>query len=93
MGQFQFLHRNLTTNFQVLQNWENVNLDTTFEKHRFSLRHRDVVRTKLRVSNGALNTITSETDSFIIDLTPPELYSLWDGLGSSDIEYQARNFC
>ncbi|PVD18248.1 hypothetical protein C0Q70_21774, partial [Pomacea canaliculata] len=80
---------NLTTNFQVLQDWENVNLDTTFEKHRFSLRHRDVVRTKLRVSNGALNTITSETDSFIIDLTPPELYSLWDGLGSSDIEYQS----
>ncbi|XP_025084423.1 uncharacterized protein LOC112558273 isoform X1 [Pomacea canaliculata] len=80
---------NLTTNFQVLQEWENVNLDTTFEKHRFSLRHRDVVRTKLRVSNGALNTITSETDSFIIDLTPPELYSLWDGLGSSDIEYQS----
>lgn len=54
----------------------------------FDLEHKDRVKTELKVTNGALNSVTQQTDGFVVDLSPPELEHLWDGLGSSDIMYQ-----
>lgn len=78
----------MTSDFQVIQTWKNVELASTYESHHFHLNHRDVVKTQVKVTNGALNTAVKETDSFIVDMTPPDLVSLWDGLGDADIEFQ-----
>ena len=80
--------RNLSSSFETIQPWENMGLASTYESHHFHLNHRDKVKTQVRVTNGALNTAVEETDSFIVDMTPPELVSLWDGLGDADIEFQ-----
>lgn len=57
----------------------------------FDLEHKDRVKTELKVTNGALNSVTQQTDGFVVDLSPPELEHLWDGLGSSDIMYQVQS--
>lgn len=72
-----------------MKTWEHVGLATTFQGHNFHLNHRDVVKTQVRATNGALNSVAIETDSFIVDTTPPALiYGLWDGQGSADVDYQ-----
>ena len=56
----------------------------------FFSQHRDVVRTTIRATNGALNTNSQTSDSFVVDLTPPDLLYIYDGLGNADIEFQVR---
>ncbi|KAK7494165.1 hypothetical protein BaRGS_00014638, partial [Batillaria attramentaria] len=80
---------NLTSDFQVIQTWKNEELAESFERHSFHLKHRDVVKTEVKATNGALNTVTKETNAFIVDMTPPDRISLWDGAGSADIEFQS----
>ena len=77
----------------MIEPWTSVDLASSFEGHHFHLHHRDVVKTEVKVTNGALNTATTETDSFIVDLTAPDLVSLWDGLGDEDIEFQVSGVC
>jgi hypothetical protein len=34
----------------------------------FHLKHKDHVKVKVKTTNAALNSITSETDGFVVDL-------------------------
>jgi hypothetical protein len=45
----------------------------------FHLKHKDHVKVKVKTTNAALNSITSETDGFVVDLTPAILLNLGDG--------------
>ena len=57
----------------------------------YHLHHKDRVKSVLKTTNGALNEIESETDSFIVDLTPPSLDYIGDGATPrGDIEYQVN---
>lgn len=73
----------------MLRDWSTFsNTSSSVTWLNFNLEHEDRVKMELKVTNGALNSVTEETDGFVVDLTPPELTYLWDGLGSSDIMYQ-----
>lgn len=81
--------RNLGTSYELLRDWSTFsNTSSSVTWLNFDLEHKDRVKTELKVTNGALNSVTQETDGFVVDLSPPELEHLWDGLGSSDIMYQ-----
>jgi hypothetical protein len=65
----------------------NTTLETGF--FHLHLKHQDVVRTDLRVTNGALNQIQETTTGFLVDLTPPELIFIGDGaVLEKDMDYQ-----
>ncbi|KAK3609657.1 hypothetical protein CHS0354_035942 [Potamilus streckersoni] len=67
-------------NYQVLKDWvEYDNTTTSIKWQNFHLKHRDRIKSLLRTTNNALNQITSVTNSFIIDLTPPVLEYVNDG--------------
>ena len=54
-----------------------------------NFEHSDMVKSNLRVTNGALNEIIKETDGIMIDLTAPVVEYLNDGEDSKqDIQYQ-----
>ena len=84
----------MSEDFRVIQNWKSVGSKTanSIEWHHFHLNHRDEVKAKLRVTNGALNTVEVETAGFVVDLTAPVVVYLNDG-GEADVdaEYQASN--
>lgn len=81
--------RNLGTSYELLSDWSTFsNTSSSVTWLNFDFEHKDRVKTELKVTNGALNSVTQQTDGFVVDLSPPELEHLWDGLGSSDIMYQ-----
>ncbi|KAL5014713.1 hypothetical protein ScPMuIL_008983 [Solemya velum] len=83
---------NLTEDFVVLKDWTSFNNQTEDVIWRnFYLQHRDKIKVVLETVNGALNSVKNETDGFVVDLTPPKLLHLGDGLTeNSDIEYQSQ---
>jgi hypothetical protein len=83
------IFRNLGTSYELMREWSTFsNTSSSVTWLNFDLEHQDRVKMELKVTNGAQNSLTHETDGFVVDLTPPELTYLWDGLGSSDIMYQ-----
>ncbi|KAL8609977.1 hypothetical protein ACOMHN_029470 [Nucella lapillus] len=80
---------NLSSDFQTIKPWTKVGLASSFESHDYHLKHRDVVRSVVRATNGALNTASKSTDTFLVDLTPPRLGYLWDGQSAADINFQS----
>ncbi|XP_064646203.1 uncharacterized protein LOC135499389 [Lineus longissimus] len=80
------------SNFQVEHSYESVFPDEAITWHHFHLHHRDIIKSKLRTTNGALNFIESETNSFVVDLTPPNLIYLNDGpTAEVDIDYSSND--
>ena len=63
------------------------NYTSTVEYHHLSLHHGDLVKSTLRVTNGAQESIQSVTNGVVVDLTPPVMTTMWDGNGGSDIQY------
>lgn len=87
------LSRNQTNDFSVIRDWVPYSNTTRSVKWlNFHLQHKDKVKVNLRTTNGALNTIVNTTNGFVVDLTPPTLISLGDGLEpGKDIEFQVKN--
>ena len=82
-------HRNQSSDFEVIQDWVTViNTSTSVTWLNFNLEHKDIVKTTLKTTNGALNEITNTTDGLTVDLTPPKLNYIRDGLSAADISYQ-----
>ena len=65
-----------------------INTSTSVTWLNFNLEHKDIVKTTLKTTNGALNEITNTTDGYTVDLTPPKLKYIRDGLLAADISYQ-----
>ncbi|CAC5384518.1 unnamed protein product [Mytilus coruscus] len=84
---------NQTNDYSVIRDWVPYSNTTRSVKWlNFHLQHKDKVKVNLRTTNGALNTIVNTTDGFVVDLTPPTLISLGDGLEpGKDIEFQSGN--
>ncbi|XP_038050728.1 uncharacterized protein LOC119723897 [Patiria miniata] len=83
---------NDTNDFEVIHEAEAVGSETaSIEWHHFHLRHKDQVYVNLRTINQALNHIDAPTDGFLVDLTPPMLRTLGDGLMvGEDADFQAN---
>jgi hypothetical protein len=82
----------MSSNFETIHSYESVFPDTNITWHHFHLHHRDIVKSKLRTTNGALNFVTNETNSYIVDLTAPNLDYLNDGpTPGVDIEYSSTD--
>ena len=55
----------------------------------FHNKHKDQIKSSLRVRNGAMNDLTVETDGVLIDLTAPILTYLYDGSNADlDLDFQ-----
>ena len=78
--------------YETLRDYVTLPGNTTKVKWQdFHLHHKDRLKSVLKTMNGALNEIQSETDSFIVDLTPPFLDYIGDGnTAKGDIQYQVR---
>ncbi|GFR58918.1 protein jagged-2 [Elysia marginata] len=63
------------------------NYTSTVEYHHLSLQHGDLVKSTLRVTNGAQTSVERVTNGIVVDLTPPVMTQMWDGSGGSDIQY------
>ena len=69
------------------------NESTSAKWLNFHLSHRDRIKIELKTTNGALNSIVNETDTYVVDLTPPALQYLGDGLTQEqDIDFQVKKF-
>jgi hypothetical protein len=78
--------------FNILHAFESVYPDESFTWHHFNLAHKLHVKTKLRATNGAYNTDNADTNGFIVDLTPPELDYIGDGVTPrTDIFFQSNS--
>ena len=56
--------------------------------HHFHLKHRDIIRSKVEVTNQALLSTSSSSNKFTVDLTEPIMMGLVDGLDlKKDMEY------
>ncbi|KAL3873866.1 hypothetical protein ACJMK2_036950, partial [Sinanodonta woodiana] len=77
--------------FEVIKDFTTFSNDTSSASwQNFHLFHRDRVKLQLRAVNRALNTKDTETNSFIVDLTPPVLVNLGDGtIAMEDKEFQS----
>ena len=65
------------------------NSDQFASWNNFHNHHEDIIRASLRVTNGALNDVTLNTNGVLIDLTAPVATYLMDGaVPGSDIEFQ-----
>ena len=72
---------NVTYDYEVIHEAESVGRETSsIEWHHFHLHHKDQVYVNLRAINQALNHIDTPTDGILVDLTPPMLRYLGDGL-------------
>lgn len=77
--------------WQTFVDWTQVsNSDQFASWNNFHNHHEDVIRASLRVTNGALNDVTLNTNGVLIDLTAPVVTYLMDGtVPGSDIEFQS----
>ncbi|XP_022102001.1 uncharacterized protein LOC110985344 [Acanthaster planci] len=84
---------NVTNDFEVIHKAESVGRDTSsIEWHHFHLKHKDQVYVNLRTINQALNHIDTPTNGFLVDLTPPNLRTLGDGLVyGEDADFQSHS--
>ena len=72
---------NATNEFEVIHEADSVGSETSsIEWHHFHLHHKDQVYVNLRTINQALNHIDTPTNGILVDLTPPVLRTLGDGL-------------
>ncbi|KAI8514390.1 hypothetical protein Bbelb_087140 [Branchiostoma belcheri] len=75
---------------EVIHESESVGLTTSFRWHHFHLHQGDQVFVNLNVTNRALGVTTLQSDGFVLDLTPPVLKYLRDGLDSDkDAQYSS----
>ncbi|CAG2251012.1 unnamed protein product [Mytilus edulis] len=83
--------QNMSNDFSVIREWVTFSNDSTSAKWlNFHLAHRDRIKIELKTTNGALNSIVNETDTYVVDLTPPALSYLGDGLTQGgDIDFQS----
>ncbi|XP_071798137.1 uncharacterized protein [Asterias amurensis] len=84
---------NSTNDFEVIHEGESVGNDvSSIEWHHFHLHHKDQVYINLRTINQAVNHIDTPTNGFLVDLTPPILRSLGDGLViGQDVDFQTHS--
>ena len=84
----------MSNDFTVIREWVTFSNDSTSAKWlNFHLAHRDRIKIELKTTNGALNSIVNETDSYVVDLTPPALSYLGDGLTQGDdIDFQVSGY-
>ncbi|XP_033637389.1 uncharacterized protein LOC117298318 isoform X2 [Asterias rubens] len=84
---------NATNDFEVIHEAESVGNDVSLiEWHHFHLHHKDQVYVNLRTINQAVNHIDTPTNGFLVDLTPPMLRSLGDGLVvGQDADFQTHS--
>lgn len=67
--------------WELLRDWTTFDNDTfSVNWLNFHLNHRDCVKLVLNTTNGALITIQNETNGCVVDLTPPKLLYLGDGV-------------
>ena len=85
---------NATDEYEVIQAAESVGKEaSSVDWHHFHLHHKDRVYVNLRTINRALNHIDTASDGFLVDLTPPMMAALGDGLEVGvDADYQVRPF-
>ncbi|VDH98959.1 Hypothetical predicted protein [Mytilus galloprovincialis] len=83
--------QNMSNDFTVIREWVTFSNDSTCARWlNFHLAHRDKIKIELKTTNGALNSIVNETDTYVVDLTPPALSYLGDGLTQGDdIDFQS----
>ena len=81
-----------TSGFDVIHPPEAVGPDATFiEWHHFHLHHKDQVYISMETVNGALESIHTQTDGYLVDLTAPKLGYLGDGeTQGQDKEFQVK---
>ncbi|XP_038050876.1 uncharacterized protein LOC119724026 [Patiria miniata] len=81
-----------TSDFEVIHGADSVGSETTsIEWHHFHLHHKDQVYVNLRTINRAFNHIDTPTNGFLVDLTPPVLQTLGDGLDvGQDADFQSN---
>ncbi|XP_033637723.1 uncharacterized protein LOC117298529 [Asterias rubens] len=84
---------NATNDFEVIHEAASVSNDVSLiEWHHFHLHHKDQVYINLRTINQAVNHIDTPTNGFLVDLTPPMLRSLGDGLVvGQDADFQTHS--
>ncbi|XP_078660674.1 uncharacterized protein LOC144905141 [Branchiostoma floridae x Branchiostoma belcheri] len=74
----------------VIHESESVGMTTSFRWHHFHLHQGDQVFVNLNVTNRALGVTTLQSDGFVLDLTPPVLKYLRDGLDpDKDAQYSS----
>lgn len=79
----------MTFDFEAIQDWTPFPSTASDVKWlKFHHSHGDRIHTSLRTTNQALNSIINNTNSFVVDITPPYLYYLRDGLQPKDQEFQ-----
>ncbi|XP_076085326.1 uncharacterized protein LOC143056125 [Mytilus galloprovincialis] len=83
--------QNMSNDFLVIREWVMFSKDSNSARWlNFHLAHRDRIKIELKTTNGALNSIVNETDTYVVDLTPPALSYLGDGLAQGDdIDFQS----
>ncbi|XP_019614832.1 PREDICTED: uncharacterized protein LOC109462715, partial [Branchiostoma belcheri] len=75
---------------EVIHASESVGMTTSFRWHHFHLHQGDQVFVNLNVTNRALGVTTLQSDGFVLDLTPPVLKYLRDGLDpDKDAQYSS----
>ena len=76
----------------MIHSSESVGSDaSSIEWHHFHLHHKDQVYISLETINGALTSIHTRSDGYLVDLTAPKLRSLGDGANhGEDREYQVK---
>ncbi|XP_078620549.1 uncharacterized protein LOC144887293 isoform X2 [Branchiostoma floridae x Branchiostoma japonicum] len=75
---------------EVIHNSESVGLLSSIRWHHFHLHQGDQVFVNLNVTNRALGVTSMLSNGFVLDLTPPKLYYLRDGLNpDKDMEYSS----
>lgn len=79
----------MTFDFEAIQDWAPFPSTSSGVKWlKFHHSHGDRIHTSLRTTNQALNSIINNTNSFVVDITPPYLHYLRDGLQPKDQEFQ-----
>ncbi|XP_076086791.1 uncharacterized protein LOC143057371 [Mytilus galloprovincialis] len=80
----------LSHDYEVIKDWVQYPSDTASVSWlNLDLEHKDRVKVNVKATNGAQNTVTAESDGFVVDLTPPELMYIGDGtVAQEDVKYQ-----
>ena len=79
----------MSHNYETIQDWTPFPSNARSAKWlKFHNSHGDRIQTSLRTTNRALNAIINTTDSFVVDLTPPYLHYIRDGIQRKDREFQ-----